>query len=266
MIADERRTLADLIEGLDERQARTPSLCSEWTVHDVGAHLLMPLVTSTGKLISAMLASAGNFNKANVKLTAAVAQRSNAELAAGLRQNARHPFKPPAQSHGAPLTDLLVHGQDIRRPLGLGYQPKPEAVQAAFGFLSSGKSKGSQPKGVVHVVVRYEPTDVDGSLGSGAVSRVGSQPAVAAHRPERCARRHRRRRRCHASPTTQLSRRPKPARLDIRGSGAARSSPARARAGRAGSSSRCPCRAGALTEYLRRVRGRRPRADAATPR
>ena len=39
MIADERRGLADLLEGLDEAQWDSPSLCEGWTVRTVAGHL-----------------------------------------------------------------------------------------------------------------------------------------------------------------------------------------------------------------------------------
>ena len=46
-IADERRLTADFLAELSQDQLAAESLCSGWTVRDVGAHLLMPLVTST---------------------------------------------------------------------------------------------------------------------------------------------------------------------------------------------------------------------------
>src|SRR5581483_9991880 len=42
-IADERRTVADMAAGLSPEQLATPSLCTQWTVREVVAHLLMPL-------------------------------------------------------------------------------------------------------------------------------------------------------------------------------------------------------------------------------
>ncbi|MBA2767827.1 MAG: maleylpyruvate isomerase N-terminal domain-containing protein, partial [Sporichthyaceae bacterium] len=57
MIAEERRRAADLIEPLTAEQLRTPSLCGKWTVHDVAAHLLMPLVTPMSTFMEAMVTS-----------------------------------------------------------------------------------------------------------------------------------------------------------------------------------------------------------------
>ena len=39
-VADERRRIADLIDGLDEAQLATPSLCAGWDVKTVAAHLV----------------------------------------------------------------------------------------------------------------------------------------------------------------------------------------------------------------------------------
>jgi uncharacterized protein (TIGR03083 family) len=169
MIAQERRTLADTLSGLDTRQWSTPSLCRGWTVHDVAAHLLMPLVTSVPRVLVAMARSGFSFDRANVKLTAAVARRSNDEIVLGLRANADRQFKPPGMGYEAPLTDATVHGQDIRRPLGIHHSFDPEHLQRSLTFLA-GKSQGFVPKGLTDGI-RFEATDFDWVGGDGAVAR-----------------------------------------------------------------------------------------------
>lgn len=169
MIAHERRGLADVLAGLDTQQWSTPSLCQEWTVHDVASHLLMPLVTSIPRFMVAMVGSGFSFDRANVKLTAAVAQRSNEELVSGLRANAEHRFKPPGLGPEAPLTDILIHGQDIRRPLGIHRDFDREYLRRALTFLA-GKAPGFIPKGLVHGV-RFEATDLEWASGEGAPAR-----------------------------------------------------------------------------------------------
>lgn len=39
-VADGRRAIADLVEGLDAEQLGTPSLCAGWDVKTVAAHLV----------------------------------------------------------------------------------------------------------------------------------------------------------------------------------------------------------------------------------
>jgi uncharacterized protein (TIGR03083 family) len=144
-------------------------LCRGWTVHDVAAHLLMPLVTSLPRLLLAMAASGFSFDRANVRLTAAVARRSNDQIVLGLRDRAEQPFKPPGMGFEAPLTDVIVHGQDIRRPLGIRHAFAPEHLQRSLTFVA-GKSQGFVPKGLVDGI-RFEATDLDWSAGDGAVAR-----------------------------------------------------------------------------------------------
>jgi mycothiol maleylpyruvate isomerase-like protein len=59
-IADERRTLAALLSALTDEQRATQSLCSERSMHDVAAHLVVPLEVGLRKFALAMLASRGD--------------------------------------------------------------------------------------------------------------------------------------------------------------------------------------------------------------
>lgn len=172
MIADERRRVARLVEGLSPQQLAAASLCEGWTVRDVAAHLLMPLVTPMPKVVLAMALSGFEFDRANRRLTAAVVQRSVDEIIAGLREKADHPFKPPGMSHAAPLTDLLVHQQDIRRPLGLAPDLVTERLEICLGAVADAAERGGMlvSKGTVEGL-RLEATDIDWSRGEGHVVR-----------------------------------------------------------------------------------------------
>ncbi|MEI6620387.1 MAG: maleylpyruvate isomerase family mycothiol-dependent enzyme [Actinomycetes bacterium] len=167
-IADERRGVADLVAELTEEQLQTQSLCSGWDVRSVAAHLLMPLVTPTPKFVIAMARAGMNFNKANMQLTASVAARPTEQLVAGLRDHAGSRFTPPGLGPEAPLTDVLVHGQDIRRPLGIERTFPPDRIRVVLDFLvTPAATRGLVPKGVVDGVA-LSATDLDWSAGSGA--------------------------------------------------------------------------------------------------
>jgi uncharacterized protein (TIGR03083 family) len=171
LIAAERREIAAELLRLTPEQLATPSLCSEWTVHDVAAHLLMPLTVSMGTVVAAMAASLGNFHKANVKLTGKVASRSIAEISAELRVQAENPFTPPGLGLEAPLTDVLVHGEDFRRPLGIAHEFDPAAVRTSLGFVTSKKGQRTfPPKGRLDGL-RFDAPDIGWSFGDGALVR-----------------------------------------------------------------------------------------------
>jgi uncharacterized protein (TIGR03083 family) len=118
-IADERRTLADMFDTFTDEQWATTSLCEGWTVRHVAAHLITPFRLSLPKMFLGMIKVKGDFNK----LADGVAKRDallpTAELIAILRKNADSTFKPPGAGHEAPLSDNVIHGLDIRRPLGI---------------------------------------------------------------------------------------------------------------------------------------------------
>ena len=168
LIATERRTVADELHRLTRDQLATPSLCRGWTVHDIGAHLLMPLTVSTWSFALAMAKNLGNFDKANVELTNKVAERPTADICAELRAQAEHPFTPPGFGLDAPLTDLLVHGEDFRRPLGIAHRFDPEALRIGLGYVTSKKAQRVfAMKGRLDEI-RLDASDIGWSFGSGA--------------------------------------------------------------------------------------------------
>jgi len=100
-------------------------------------------------------------------LTARIADRSIQDIAQGLRDQAENPFSPPGMGIEAALTDLLVHGQDIRRPLGLPRVIPSERAETSLNFLT-----GKVPRGFVTkdrlAGLALSATDVPFSSGSGA--------------------------------------------------------------------------------------------------
>lgn len=170
MIAAERRQLADLVDTLDPDQLDMPSLCGAWTVKEVVAHLVSPFAARPSSLVPLMLRSGFNLHGANARLARMIARQPVEELTAVLRKNAENQFRPPVVGHFGQLTDLQVHGQDIRRPLGLPHELRPERLRVSLDFLVGPRSVAFGRKRQ-RAGLRFLATDQDWAWGSGPVVR-----------------------------------------------------------------------------------------------
>ncbi|PPK92658.1 uncharacterized protein (TIGR03083 family) [Kineococcus xinjiangensis] len=166
-IAEERRALADQLAALTPEQQASRSLCAAWSVHDVLAHLVMPLEVSTPKVALAVLLAGGNFDRANQRVTRRLAQRPFAEILEVLRRKADTRFTPPGSGPEVPLVDVLVHGLDIRWPLHLPRDVPEARLRKALTFLMTAPS-GLVRKGAL-TGLRFEAKDIDWSHGAGPV-------------------------------------------------------------------------------------------------
>lgn len=165
-IAESRRELADYLHTLEEKDWNTQSLCDGWTVKDVAGHLIMPLTTPIPKIMVSMVGSGFNFDKANDKLSRKIAaEKSPQELIATLRANADKKFKPPGGVPEMPLSDVVIHGSDIRRPLGAPHVIPGNRAEAILDFLTKTKGRGFAAKGRL-AGLRFEATDLDWNSGS----------------------------------------------------------------------------------------------------
>ena len=165
-IADERRRTADLIDALSPAQLNVPSLCGDWTVKQVAGHLLAAVVSPPVGLIPLMLRSGFSIHRANSRVAVMMADRPADDLAEGLRKNADNPFKPPIVGYPGQLTDLQVHGQDMRRPLGLPHGLQLERLRVSLDFLVGGHAVGFAPRRRL-ADLHFEATDLGWTWGEG---------------------------------------------------------------------------------------------------
>jgi uncharacterized protein (TIGR03083 family) len=140
-IASERLALADQLDTLSPEQWGTQSLCDAWTVRDVAAHLVVPHEISIPAFLATWVAAGASFSRANVAMTAKQAKRPPADIVADIRRYADSRAKPPGFGSEAPLSEVLVHGQDIRIPLGLDDTSALESWAAALNFLVQPKAR-----------------------------------------------------------------------------------------------------------------------------
>lgn len=119
-VRDERNALLADLERLAPAQWDAQSLCSEWLVRDVVAHLVAGASAGGGALVFAMVRSGFNLNR---MLRDDARRRSRGQTPGALlgayRDTVGSQRMPPTARPWQMLSDTILHGQDIRRPLGL---------------------------------------------------------------------------------------------------------------------------------------------------
>lgn len=173
-ITDERRQLATIFDSFTPEQWATPSLCDAWSVRDVAAHLVVPLIVPVWRFGIAMALARGNFGRANVTMTRQVVRAHGDRLPDLLAEHAAKRFTPPGHGPLAPLTDVIVHGQDILRPLGMTKPLDPQRLVAVLDYTADNATSAERSR--FDIPLRWEATDLDWARGSGAVVR---GPAIA---------------------------------------------------------------------------------------
>ncbi|WP_206330711.1 maleylpyruvate isomerase family mycothiol-dependent enzyme, partial [Modestobacter sp. KNN46-3] len=137
-VAAQRRVLADLLDTLHDHEWTTPSLCQGWTVHDVLAHLTLSTRQSTAGMVLRILRARGDFDRAEAR---AARERAAAHpptvLTAQLRETAALDRRVGVSSRWDPLVDVLVHSQDIARPLGRRLPTPPDLAVPALEHVWS---------------------------------------------------------------------------------------------------------------------------------
>jgi uncharacterized protein (TIGR03083 family) len=164
VIHAERKSLAEDLRTLGTTDWDTTSLCGQWTVRDVLAHL-----TAAGKLTSltffARLAGTGfNFEKLQQKGVAANRGGSPADTLSGfeaVQSSTKHP-PGPADTW---LGEVIVHAEDIRRPLGIKHAYPAEAVTRVADFYKGSNLLIGSKRRIDGLTLRA--TDADWSHGTG---------------------------------------------------------------------------------------------------
>ena len=132
VIAEQRRVLADLLAELDEQRWTWPSLCAQWRIKDVAAHVaLTPQSPGLASILVGGLRARGDLQAVNRDMAVAHADdRCPARLVAELRALAGSRRKPAITTADNLLFDTLVHIQDVAVPLGLTVAMPLDAARA----------------------------------------------------------------------------------------------------------------------------------------
>lgn len=174
LVEDQRRRLADHLDGLSDADWQRPSLCEGWTVHDVVAHVaLVPHAPSLGRMLPMLVRARGSFNRLNHDIACDYAGRHTpARLVAQLREDAASRTLPAVTSVQNLAMDIVVHGQDIAIPVG---RRLPVPLPAALNGLERAWGMGWPFHAATRLAgYRLVATDADWAAGEGPEVRASA--------------------------------------------------------------------------------------------
>lgn len=165
MVHAERAALVEDLARLDDRQWEQPSLCAGWTVHDVAAHLVDTYRTTRLGFVVGLARARFDFDRQNSVGVARERGATPQETLERLRRAASRTSTPPAPLDSR-LVEEIVHGEDIRRPLGLTRTYPAEAVARSLRLQARTPASFGGAKEIL-ARVRLTATDTDLTLGTG---------------------------------------------------------------------------------------------------
>jgi len=163
LLRDERQDIHKFLAGLSEEDWSAPSLCLDWTVLEVAAHLSSSVGLSRVGVVKRGLRYGTGTVGANRRTVTAWTAKGSANIVAsfGERDLLGLGFFYP----GWALSEAVVHHQDMRRALGRPRTIPGERLRVALATivkLPTGTGANRRRRGVA-----LRATDIDWSLGTG---------------------------------------------------------------------------------------------------
>ncbi len=160
----ERAAMADTWTGLSGDQWTTSSWCQGWTVQDTAGHILAAAEQTPFNFYKEMASAGFRFNVFTDRAARRLGTLSPLELVDRLRARTATTNHPPAPVI-AMLGEIVVHGEDIRRPLGLRHRYAEGALVAvADNYKKTNLLIGSKRR---IAGLRLRATDCDWVHGEG---------------------------------------------------------------------------------------------------
>jgi uncharacterized protein (TIGR03083 family) len=161
----ERAALIDDLGDVDDRRWEEPSLCGGWTVHDVVAHLIDTARTTRLGFVVGLARAGFDFDRQNARGVERERGASPRETLERLGRVASRRSTPPAPLDTR-LVEEVVHGEDIRRPLGITRSYPREAVVRSLRLQArTPASFGGAKERIARI--RLAAVDADVSIGDG---------------------------------------------------------------------------------------------------
>jgi uncharacterized protein (TIGR03083 family) len=160
----ERRQMAETWTAMSSGQWAAQSWCQGWSVQDTAGHIVAAAEQTPPNFYKELASAGFRFNVFTDRGARRLAAVGPDELARRLRARTSTTNHPPAPVM-AMLGEIVVHGEDIRRPLGLKHQPPEEALVAvADSWKNSNLLIGSKRR---ITGLRLRATDTEWVHGDG---------------------------------------------------------------------------------------------------
>jgi uncharacterized protein (TIGR03083 family) len=160
----ERAALADDLQDLAADRWSTPSLCADWTVLDVLAHMTATASMTPPAFFGKLARTGFRFERMVRRDIGAMSDGGPAATLARFRQVQDASSGPPGPVDSW-LGETLVHAEDIRRPLGIPHTyPSGQLVRVADFYKGSNLLIGAKNR-IEGMALRA--TDATWSTGSG---------------------------------------------------------------------------------------------------
>jgi uncharacterized protein (TIGR03083 family) len=164
VIHDERKALAADLKDRTGEDWAAGSLCAQWTVRDVLAHMTSTTSLTPRAFFAKLIGSGFSFDKVQASGVAANRGSSPADTMTRFEAvvtSVKHPPGPPDTWLG----ETIVHAEDIRRPLGIEHRYPPEAVVRVADFYKGSNLLIGSKGRIAGLTLRA--TDADWSHGTG---------------------------------------------------------------------------------------------------
>ncbi len=163
-IANERAALAGDLADLSPEQWATTSLCPGWTVQDALAHMTSTAHVSAPAFFLGMVATGFRFETFSRRGIERWKGESPAQTLQHFREAESSRTHPPGPSTSW-LGEVVVHAEDIRRPLGLVHTYPPDAVRQVLDFYRGSNALIGTKRRIAGLTLRA--TDLDWTHGDG---------------------------------------------------------------------------------------------------
>lgn len=164
----ERARVAHMLDGLTAEQWQASSLCGEWRVEQVVAHLTAAANIGRWAWLRSILFAGFNPDRHNARRLGEHLGRTADETGENFRRSTTLTIA-PTRDYPAWLGEGIVHGQDIARPLGVTLTPDPEAVREVATYFAAKDFAVNSRRMVKELSLEASDTDFD--AGSGPLVR-----------------------------------------------------------------------------------------------